>query len=66
MKIRSIYLYIFLHIYSAQNTVGHTGYAGSYERINVSTKQSDKIAQISKNIEKQVSQSYHAFSLSLK
>ena len=34
----------------------HTAPAGSYQQINLSTKQSDKIAQISKNIQKQVSQ----------
>lgn len=34
----------------------HTAPAGSYRQINLSTKQSDKIAQISKNIQKQVSQ----------
>lgn len=44
----------------------HAGSARSYGQINVSTKQSDKIAQISKNIEKQVSQQYHTLSLSLK
>jgi hypothetical protein len=51
-----IYDIIFLCIYSVPDTMEHGGSAGSYERINVSTKQSDKIAQISKNIEKQVSQ----------
>ncbi|XP_023705061.1 uncharacterized protein LOC111863203 isoform X2 [Cryptotermes secundus] len=40
---------------SALNTMEHAGSARSYGQINVSTKQSDKIAQISKNIEKQLS-----------
>jgi hypothetical protein len=34
----------------------HAGSAGSYGQIKVSTKQSDKLALISKNIEKQVNQ----------
>ncbi|XP_021916762.1 myosin heavy chain, non-muscle-like isoform X3 [Zootermopsis nevadensis] len=36
------------------DNIKHYGYAGSYEQINLSTKQSAKIAQISKNIEEQL------------
>jgi hypothetical protein len=46
----------FLCISSASDNMEHVGSVGSYERINLSTKQSAKIAQISKNIEEQVIQ----------